>query len=293
MRILLLGKGGQLGWEARRCLNSLGEVTALDYPEMDFSDLKSLENQLQTIKPQLIFNAAAYTAVDKAEEDIETAFKVNSHAPGLMMEWAQKNRAVLVHFSTDYVFDGKTEKPYTETDQTLPLNEYGKSKLDGEKNIIQVGGAYLIFRTAWVYSRRAASFMGKVLAWSRKMNELKIVSDQVGSPTWSRLLAEVSSQVITKAGNDPYDWVQAHHGLYHLAGEGAASRLEWASQILALDPDKEEQLCQNIIPSKTTDFPTTAERPLYTALDCSKFKSTFGLSAGDWLAGLRLAMEMA
>jgi dTDP-4-dehydrorhamnose reductase len=291
MHILLLGKGGQLGWEARRSLACLGEVTAVDYPEVDFTRPESLRQLVLESRPNVIYNAAAYTAVDRAEIEIEKARLINATTPGVLAEAAKQIGALLVHVSTDYVFDGEKKSIYVETDAPHPLNIYGLTKLEGETAVQEVGGAYLIFRTAWVYSRRPESFVGKVLSWGRSQETIKVVSDQIGSPTWARLLAEASAGVLAQGQKDIYAWGKTVAGLYHVAGDGAASRLEWANAILALDPQRSEQVCREVIPAKTADFPTPAQRPLATALDSNKFYSTFGLRLGDWQQGLKLALE--
>lgn len=289
--ILLLGKNGQLGWELQRCLPTLGEVTALDYPEIDLSRPEGIRPVVLAARPQVIVNATAYTAVDRAESEQELAFAINSRAPAVLAETAAELGAALVHYSTDYVFDGTKGSPYVEEDAPNPLGVYGASKLEGERGVQAAGGAYWIFRTSWVYSLRRDSFVTKVLGWARSNPELKVVADQIGNPTWARMLAEVTAQLLAKAGSDPAAWVRERAGLYHLAGDGCASRLEWARAVLELDPRKEEQVARTLGPALTADFPTPAQRPLYSALDCSRFAAAFGLRLPPWQEALRLAME--
>ena len=198
MRILLIGKRGQLGWELHRCLLPLGEVQALDYPEIDLAKPDSLRKLVRTSAPDVIVNATAYTAVDKAESERELAFAINAVAPQVMAEEAQKIGAVLIHYSTDYVFDGKKGAAYTEEDDPHPLNVYGASKLAGEQAIRSVGGVYFILRTAWVYSTRRDSFVSKVLQWSRQSETLRIVDDQISNPTWARMLAEITALILAR-----------------------------------------------------------------------------------------------
>ena len=198
MKIVLFGKNGQLGWEFQRILPIFGEVISLERTELDLSDLQAIQKILSELKPNLIINASAYTEVDLAEKETDLAMKINGLAPGLMAEISRKLNAALIHFSTDYVFDGRKNAPYTESDQTNPLNVYGQSKLMGEENIKQAGDAYLILRTSWVYSLRGNSFVNKVLKWSRQKENLKIVSDQISSPTWARMLAEVTGFLLAK-----------------------------------------------------------------------------------------------
>lgn len=291
MRILLLGKHGQLGWELHRTLLPLGQVVALDYPEIDFAKPDLLRQMVRETRPGLIVNASAYTAVDKAEAEPELARQVNAIAPGILAEQAKEINAVLIHFSTDYVFDGANREPYTEADTPNPINVYGESKRSGEMAVEDSGCIYLILRTSWVYSLRRDSFVTKVLQWARQQKQLRVVDDQVSSPTWARMLAEVTAQTLAMGRGDLSLWVGEHCGLYHLAGSGAASRLEWAQAILRLDPRSGEQVTQEILPARTAEFPTPAQRPLYSVLNCKKFANTFGLGLPTWKDVLRLAME--
>jgi len=293
MKILLLGKNGQLGWELQRCLAPLGEVRALDYPEIDLANRDSLRDSIRANKPEVIVNATAYTAVDRAESESELAYAINAAGPAAIAEEAKSLGAALIHFSTDYVFDGTKGEPYVETDTPNPLSVYGKSKLAGEQAVQSVAehGAYLILRTAWVYSTRRDSFISKVLQWARQNKTLKIVDDQVSNPTWARMLAQATALSLARAGNNFYPWLAGRKGLYHLAGDGYVSRLDWARQILALDAHREEQVCKEILPALTSDFPTPAQRPLFSALDCDHFTATFGLRLPAWESALRMAME--
>jgi dTDP-4-dehydrorhamnose reductase len=296
MRILLLGKNGQLGWELHRSLAALGPVAAYDAPEIDLAEPSWLEKDLaelvESSQPQVIVNATAYTAVDQAEAEPEKALVVNATAPGRLAELARRTGAALIHYSTDYVFDGAKGNEYIENDQPNPLNVYGKSKLAGEKAVQHAGGATLILRTSWVYSLRRSSFVTKVLEWSRRNPRMQLVSDQVGNPTWARMLAETTALILASANSDsPVDWLEERKGIYHLAGDGCASRYEWGQAILRMDPHPEEQVVQELLAARTADFPSAAERPLYSALNCAHFKQTFGLSLPDWQTCLQLAME--
>ncbi len=290
MRILLLGKYGQLGWELQRCLGTLGEITALDYPEIDLSHPEQIPPIVRQVKPDVIVNASAYTAVDRAESEPELAYAINAITPGVLAEEARAQGAALIHYSTDYVFDGNQTRPYLESDPPNPLSVYGQSKLEGEDVVRQVGGAYLILRTSWVYSLRRDSFVTKVLGWSRQQKTLRVVADQVSNPTWARMLAEATAQLLAKSGYRPTDYIENYSDLYHLAGSGYTSRLDWAKAILAEDPRKEEQVTREILPALTADFPTPAQRPLFSALNCQKFTDTFNLRLPDWRATLALAM---
>jgi dTDP-4-dehydrorhamnose reductase len=291
MKVLLFGKTGQLGWELQRTLQPLGEVVALDYPEINMADAANIRKMIRQHRPNIIVNATAYTAVDKAESESELAHAINATGPGVLAEESHELNALLVHYSTDYVFDGTKGTPYVETDSPNPLSVYGKSKLGGEQAIQAVGGAYLILRTAWVYSTRRDSFVSKVLQWARQNENLKIVSDQVSNPTWARMLAEITTLVIAKPGPDFAAYFREKYGVYHLAGIGYTSRFEWAQAILENDPQKDQQIVRTLETARTEDFPTPAERPLFSALDCTRFEKTFGLRLPEWQETLALAMK--
>jgi len=290
MKILLFGKTGQLGWELERTLAPLGEVHALGPDQLDLTRLDVLATWIRDLKPQVVVNASAYTAVDKAESEVDLARAINVDAPRVMAEEARALNAALIHYSTDYVFDGEKNSAYTEQDATNPLNEYGQTKLDGEGAIAQVGGAHVILRTSWVYSLRGEGFVTKVLKWARSQETLRIVSDQVGSPTWARMLAEVTSAMLARSSSSPHDYFIERSGMYHLGGSGSVSRFDFTQAILRLDPKPEEQIVKRLEPARTADFPTPALRPLKTVLDCSKFERIFGLSMPLWEDALRLAM---
>jgi dTDP-4-dehydrorhamnose reductase len=291
MRILLLGRTGQLGWELERTLAPLGEIYALGPEELNLTELDDLTYQIHEVRPQVIVNASAYTAVDRAEEQVDLAMRLNAQAPAVMAEAARALNAVLIHFSTDYVFDGEKDSAYTEDDATNPLNVYGQSKLNGEQAIVEAGCAYLILRTSWVYSLRGDSFVSKTLAWARQQETLRIVSDQVGSPTWARMLAEITAAVLAQSLPAPQGYFSTRSGIYHLGGSGGVSRLDFAREILRLDSRSDEQKVRNLEAASTADFPTPAKRPLRTSLDCSRFEATFGLHLPNWEESLRLAMS--
>jgi dTDP-4-dehydrorhamnose reductase len=291
MHILLIGNTGQLGWELERTLAPIGKVASIDFPELDLSEPESVRSVITGLRPEVLINVSAYTAVDQAETEIDTAMLVNARAPEIMAEEAKKLSALFIHYSTDYVFDGMKNELYVEKDKPNPINVYGSSKFLGEKAIEAIGCFYFVFRTSWVYSLRRDSFVTKVMQWARNNQTLKIVNDQVSSPTWCRMLAEVTAYLLIKGGDRPMEWLRDRVGLYHLAGAGAVSRFEWAQAILKFDPRKSENITREILPARTSDFPTAAKRPLYTALDCSHFTETFGLQLPDWLTALKLAME--
>lgn len=288
MHILILGCTGQVGWEAQRALATLGEVTALDYPDVDFTRPEQVSRLVDELHPQIIYNAVAYTAVDKAESEADRVRLINAVSVGVLAEAAQRLGAVLVHFSTDYVFDGRKGSAYVETDTPNPLNVYGQTKLEGEQAIQQIDCAYLILRTAWVYSNRRDSFVAKVQQWAKDRSTLRVVSDQVSNPTWARSLAEITGQLLACGGNDLTAWAKERRGVYHLAGDGSASRQEWAQAILANQPPDHPV---EVLPAASSEFPTPAERPLYSVLDCSRFAHTFNLRLPVWQKALKLAME--
>jgi len=291
MHILLLGANGQLGWELHRSLATLGELTALDFPEIDFTHPDTLRQIVRDIRPQAIFNATAYTAVNQAESEPEITMAINGRGPGLLAEMASETGAALIHYSTDYVFDGTKTTPYIEADLPNPLNVYGRTKLAGEQAVAEVDGAFLILRTSWVYSLRRDCFVTKVLSWSRRNRVLRLATDQTASPTWARMLAEMSSQVLARADQDLFSWIKERKGIYHLAGDGCASRLQFGEAILRNDPYKEEQLTKEIQPALAVEFPAPAQRPLFSALSCTRFVNTFGLRLPAWEFALQLAMQ--
>jgi dTDP-4-dehydrorhamnose reductase len=287
-RILLIGRNGQLGRELNRSLIASGELTAVDYPDIDLAKPETIRTLVQAVRPGVIVNAAAYTAVDLAETEQEKAWAINAEAPGVMAEEARRMNAVFVHYSTDYVFDGQKTTPYDENDSPAPLNQYGLSKLEGERRVQAAGGTSLVFRTSWVYSlRMSTGFVAKTLQWARQQEKIRVVSDQVSNPTWARLLAEASCQVLRL---DP-EHLQAQSGLYHVASRDFTSRFDWARQILELDPDRQDQLVKEVLPTSSSEFPTPARRPAFSALNCERFQKAFNLYLPGWRETLALAMD--
>lgn len=286
MKILLFGALGQLGTELQNTLAPLGEIEAYDIHNLNLENAGAVRETIRSVNPHVIVNASAYTAVDLAESESQKAFHVNADIPALFVEEAARIDSYLIHYSTDYVFDGTKGTPYLEDDPTNPLGVYGSSKLAGEQAIKAGKAHYLILRTAWVYSRNRNSFVTKVLEWARKQEVLKVVNDQVSNPTWARTLATVTAQLLSKG----FDCLIERQGLYHVAGDGYASRLDWAKQILTLDPNKQEQTVRQVVPALTSEFPTPAQRPLFSALDCSRFQSTFEMPLPAWQDALKTAM---
>ncbi|MDF1521102.1 MAG: dTDP-4-dehydrorhamnose reductase [Brevefilum sp.] len=291
MKILLLGNTGQLGYELNRTLLSLGDLVALDFPQVDISDPDNIRSIVRQHQPSLVINATAYTNVDKAESEPELAMAINGTGPGILAEEVKNLRGALIHYSTDYVFDGTKGEAYVESDEPTPLSVYGETKLAGEQAVQSVGGAYLIFRTSWVYSMRRPCFVTKVLEWARKHETLRIVDDQISTPTWARLLAETTTQVIAQGKDHVIEYVAENSGLYHLSGNGSCSRFEWAQSILTLDPEKESQVTKELLPASSNDFVTAAQRPLRSTLSCKKLERKFSLRLPDWQDALQLAMQ--
>jgi dTDP-4-dehydrorhamnose reductase len=290
MRILLLGTRGQVGWELQRTLICLGEVTGLDSSELDLANPDNVRTWIREIRPQIIVNATAYTDVDRAEAEPEKAFAINGAAPGILAEEARAIDALLVHYSTDYVFDGKKRVAYTEGDAPNPVNMYGKSKLAGEQAVQQVDSAFFILRTSWVYGMRSRNFVTRALDWARRQSSLRIVEDQISNPTWCRMLAQLTTQVLLVASQNGKDWSWERRGLYHLAGGGYASRYEVVRQILANLPADFPLSATSISPASTQEFVSPAERPLFSALDTGKFLRSFGMEIPGWATCLKLAL---
>lgn len=296
MRILLFGNTGQLGWELERSLATLGEVIAIDYPAVNLLDEASTRQAIRGcvdpngVSPQVIVNATGYTAVDKAESEPDKSAAINARAPAVMAEEARSTGAALIHYSTDYVFDGLRGSPYVETDAPNPLGVYARDKLEGEQAVQQTGGAFLILRLSWMYSLRRDSFVTKVLGWSRQQRILRMVTDQIGNPIWARTAAEATAQLLAMGSSDIVPWIAERSGLYHFVGADHTSRYEWAQAILRLDPRRSEQVTEQVLTALTSEFPTPARRPLFSALDNRKLTQTFGLHLPPWETALRLAM---
>jgi dTDP-4-dehydrorhamnose reductase len=287
-KILLLGKNGQVGWELQRTLAPLGQVWGLDYPEIDFAEGATLRKLVLEHKPQIVVNACAYTAVDKAESEPERAMLINGRAPGVLAEAAKQTGALLVHYSTDYVYDGTKRTPYVETDATNPLSAYGRTKLAGDQAIQQVGCDHLIFRLCWVYGVRGQNFMLTMMRLARERETLRVVADQIGSPTWSRMIAEGTALALkqTVGASD----VAAFNGVYHLRAGGETNWHEFASRIIELMPPAERK-CKAVEAITTADYPTPAKRPAYSVMSCDKLRRIFGIKLPDWEQSLRQVLD--
>ncbi len=283
MKVLITGANGQVGWELQRALAPLGEVLALDHASLDLSKPDAIRQAMRHAAPDLIVNAAAYTAVDRAEQEPELAKAVNGVAPGILAEEAQRLNAALVHYSTDYVFDGGKGAPYEEIDATHPLGVYGATKLAGEKAIAAVGCAHLILRTSWVYGARGKNFLLTMQRLARERDELRVVDDQWGAPTWSRMLAEASALMLGQCLHQGRVAARLHDlgGLYHLSAAGQTSWFGFASAIVQ-HADKAPRMT----PISTSEYPLPAARPAYSVLNNDKIARRFGIHLPDWRQSL-------
>ena len=288
MKILLLGKNGQVGWELQRSLAPLGELIALDSRSTDYcgdlANLSGLSETVDRLRPDVIVNAAAYTAVDKAESELELARMVNALAPGVLAQAAQRCGALLVHYSTDYVFDGSGDTPWCETDTVAPLSVYGQTKLDGERLIAEHCANHLIFRTSWVYAARGNNFAKTMLRLAKERDKLTVINDQFGAPTGAELLADVTAHAIRQTVTKP-----ELAGLYHLVASGVTTWHEYARFVIAqamhVDIPIKVKL-DDIAPVPTTAFPTPAKRPHNSRLNTSKLQTAFDLVLPPWEQGV-------
>jgi len=275
--ILLTGATGQVGFELARSLADLGDVIALDRAALDLADADAIVASVRQARPQLIVNAAAYTAVDRAEVERDAAFAANARAPGILAEEAKRLDAVLIHYSTDYVFDGRRTTPYDEDAPTGPLNVYGASKLEGERAIAQIGAHAVVLRTSWVYGARGSNFLLTMLRLAKERDELRIVADQYGTPNWCRTLADATTAAVARG----LPWLAERAGLYHLASSGSTTWHGFAQAIVGDAPRP------HVVGIATSDYPTPARRPAYGVLATRKFEAEFGYTMPDWRDALK------
>ena len=295
MNILLLGKGGQVGWELQRSLAVLGNLTALDFDSTehcgDFTKPESVADTVRALRPDVIVNAAAHTAVDKAESEPELARLLNATTPGVLAQEAARLGALLVHYSTDYVFDGSGTRPWVETDTPAPLSVYGRTKLEGEQRIAQSGAQHLILRTSWVYAARGGNFAKTILRLAQERERLTVIDDQWGAPTGADLLADVTAHAIRHLHRQPQD-----AGLYHVAAAGETNWNLYAKYVLvqamkALPAIKIK--ATDVMPVPTSAFPTPAVRPHNSRMNTRKLQTTFGLTLPHWQQGVaRMVAEI-
>ena len=284
MNILLLGKNGQLGWELQRSLSVLGRVTALGHAEADFAQPDAVAQAVRALRPDVIVNAAAHTAVDKAESEPAHARLLNATTPGRLAQEAAQLGAWLVHYSTDYVFDGSGDQPWREHDATGPLSVYGATKLEGEQLIQQSGCQHLILRTSWVYAARGGNFAKTMLRLASERDRLTVIDDQWGAPTGADLLADVTAHAIRHLQARPQDG-----GQYHCAASGQTTWHSYAKYVIAQARQAQPAIqikAKEIAPIPTSAYPTPAWRPLNSRLDCSRLQATFGLTLPDWQQGV-------
>jgi dTDP-4-dehydrorhamnose reductase len=282
VKILLTGKSGQVGGHLARMLPSVGRVHALDRAAMDLADPDAIRGTVRAMRPDVIVNAAGYTAVDQAESDAATVRRVNADAPGVLAEEAKRIGALLVHYSSVYVFDGRKDGAYDEADPTNPINEYGRSKLAGERAIQAVGGDFLILRASWVYDTRRRNFLLTMLALAAERDVLNVVEDQVGSPTWARAIAEATAGILGDIGR-----AREARGVYNLAAQGAVSRYDFIRRALET---REAAKRPRLVRIATSDFPLPAPRPLNSVLDSAKLRAVFGVETPGWEQQLRTCL---
>jgi dTDP-4-dehydrorhamnose reductase len=286
--ILVTGRTGQVGRELVRCLQPLGHVVATGRQELDLRDPDSIRNTVREVSPHIVVNAAAYTGVDQAESEPELAMQVNGIGPGVLAEEAKRANALLIHYSTDYVFDGALGRPYVEEDAPSPLNVYGRTKLEGERTIAAVGGAYVILRTSWIYSDQPPNFVLTMLKLAEQKPEVDVVNDQVGSPTWARSLAAATAEVLRQA-----ERARKSIGIYHLSASDYTTRFAFAKGIFDLaEQFSPGRVRQPILrPIATAAYPLPADRPLNCPTSKEKVKSVFGVEMADWRAQLVACMK--
>ena len=288
MKILLLGKNGQIGWELQRSLTPLGELVALDRHSQDFcgdlTQLQGLAETVRALRPDVIVNAAAHTAVDKAETELELARTLNALAPGVLAHEAAKIGACLVHYSTDYVFDGSGSRPWLETDKPAPLSVYGRTKLEGEQLVQAACAGHLIFRTSWVYAARGGNFAKTMLRLAQERERLTVIDDQWGAPTGAELLADVTAHAIRQVRQRPQD-----AGLYHLAAQGEVTWNGYAKHVIAQAGRAQSAIkivAKEVAAVPTNAFPTPAARPANSRLNSGRLQATFGLRLPPWQQGV-------
>jgi dTDP-4-dehydrorhamnose reductase len=279
VKILLTGRNGQIGWELERALPSLGEVVATDREALDLRDSGAIRSVMGSVKPDVVVNAAAYTAVDRAESESEVAMAINGRAPAILAEEARRTGATVVHYSTDYVFDGAKPTPYTEDDVPNPVNVYGATKLEGERAIIESGCRHVTLRTSWVYAARGKNFVLTMLRLARERKVLRIVDDQWGAPSWARDIALATVELLSRSDSARY----GTHGLYHLAAEGYTSwhgfaqRIFASPQLLTLGIEPPELIA---VPSAV--YGSTTPRPLNSRLNCARIMRETGQRLPPW-----------
>jgi dTDP-4-dehydrorhamnose reductase len=296
-RILLTGVSGQLGWELRRALMPLGDLICTAGPDqalrgtevLDLADADATRAFVRRVSPDFVVNPAAYTRVDNAEDEVPLARGINAVAPAVLAEEARRCGALMVHYSTDYVFDGQASRPYNEHYPPSPINVYGQTKLDGELAIQASGVPHLILRTSWLYGGRGNNFLLTILRLAARQGELRVVDDQTGAPTWARQVAEATAQILAQGTQLGRAWIEERAGVYHLTAGGSTTWFGFARAILQHAEGAARSA--KLVPIPTVDFPTRATRPTYSVLDCGKTASVFHLELSPWEEQLARVME--
>jgi len=283
---LMFGRVGQVGWELRHKLACLGQVASVDFPEIDFSKADTIREAIRAAEPNVIVNAAAYTAVDKAEATPDPAWALNATGPAVIAEEAKRLGALMVHYSTDYVYDGSKQGSWVETDAPGPLNVYGETKLAGDEAIAAAGGDYLILRTSWVYGARGANFLLTMLRLAKERPELRIVDDQTGSPTTSECIAQATADILAQVLSPRGDGMAGRSGVYHLTNSGATTWFGFAREFLSKQP-----VCPKLTPIPASEYPVPAKRPVNSVLCCEKLAEAFGVRMPSWELALELVLE--
>jgi dTDP-4-dehydrorhamnose reductase len=285
-RILIVGAYGQVGRELQRSFSDAGEITVRDRDTVDLAEPDQVRAMVRSAAPGIILNASAYTAVDRAEAEPEVAMAVNAQAPGILAEEALRTGALLVHYSTDYVFDGSKTSPWVETDKTNPLNVYGTTKLAGEEAIRQVGGKYLIFRTSWVYGPHGSNFLLTMLRLGRERDSLNIVDDQIGAPTTSIELADATREIVSGVLAGQFGATESWAGLYHMTNGGSVSWCGFAKAIFARSAFRLDGKMPEVNPISSSEYPTPARRPQNSCLSNERLSARFGVQLAPWEAAL-------
>lgn len=284
MTVLLFGADGQIGWHLARLLPEVGETRALARADVDLADPAAVRAAVRAAQPRIVVNAAAYTEVDRAESESARAYAINADAPGLMAEESRRLGALMVHYSTAFVFDGAADRPYVETDTPNPINEYGRSKLAGEQAIAASGADHLVLRTNWVYDARRRNFVTTLLALAEQRDELRVVDDQIGAPTWALAIARATVQALAARAED-------RAGIYNLTATGRTTRAQLARRLFERMAAHHERAAPRIVPVPSTEFPAPALRPPNSTLDTTKFVAEFDVPLRDWAADLEAFVD--